>query len=94
MYIQCIYIVQYHFEGIIMSKKLTKHGNSLALIIDKPILQMLDISEHTELNLSIEDGTLVISPVTKKKLRSSAEIQKIAEEIMDKYADVFKKLAE
>lgn len=77
-----------------MSKKLTKHGNSLALIIDKPILQMLDISEQTELNLSIEDGSLVISPVAKKKLRSSGEIQKIAEEIMDKYADVFKKLAE
>ena len=77
-----------------MSKKLTKHGNSLALIIDKPILEMLDISEQTELNLSIKDGTLVISPANNKKLRSSAEIQKIAEEIMDKYADVFKKLAE
>jgi antitoxin MazE len=77
-----------------MSKKLTKHGNSLALIIDKPILQMLDISEQTELNLSIEDGTLVISPVAKKKMRSAEEIKKIAREVMTEYADALKKLAE
>jgi antitoxin MazE len=77
-----------------MSKKLTKHGNSLALIIDKPILEMLNISEQTELSLSIEDGTLVISPVTKKKLRSAEEIKKIAREVMSEYADALKKLAE
>lgn len=77
-----------------MSKKLTKHGNSLALIIDKPILQMLDISEQTELNLSIEDGTLVISPVAKKKIRSAEEIKKIAREVMTEYAQALKKLAE
>ena len=76
-----------------MSKKLTKHGNSLALIIDKPILKMLNISEQTQLELSIENNALVIRPVTKKKIRSKQEIKKIAQEIMDEYADVFKKLA-
>ena len=77
-----------------MSKKLTKHGNSLALIIDKPLLQMLDISEKTELNLSIEDGALIIRPATKKKVRSPEEIKKIAREIMIEYAQALKKLAE
>ena len=76
-----------------MSKKLTKHGNSLALIIDKPILKMLNISEQTQLELSIYNNALVIRPVTKKKIRSKQEIKKIAQEIMDEYADVFKKLA-
>ena len=32
-----------------MLKTLTKHGNSLALVIDKPILDMLDISADTPL---------------------------------------------
>jgi len=77
-----------------MSKKLTKHGNSLALVIDKPILKMLDISEQTQLELSIEGDALVIRPATKKKMRSKQEIKKIAQKIMDEYADVFKKLAE
>ena len=77
-----------------MSKKLTKHGNSLALVLDKPILKMLDISEQTQLELSIEGDALVIRPATKKKTRSKQEIKKIAQKIMDEYADVFKKLAE
>lgn len=76
-----------------MSKKLTKHGNSLALIIDKPILKMLDISEKTQLTISIEDGALIIRPAS-KKAPSEEEIKKIAKDIMDKYEDVFKKLAE
>ena len=77
-----------------MSKKLTRHGNSLALIIDKPLLRILNISEKTPLELLIEDGSLVIRPIKGKKGRSKAEIKKIAEEIMDEYADVFKKLAQ
>jgi hypothetical protein len=30
-----------------MVKKLTKHGNSLALVIDKPILELLKIDQET-----------------------------------------------
>lgn len=76
-----------------MPKKLTRHGNSLALIIDKPLLQLLNISEKTNLELLIEDGALVIRPVKKQTKRSKSEIKQIAQEIIDEYADVFKKLA-
>ena len=77
----------------IMSKKLTKHGNSYALIIDKPLLQVLNISEHTILNLSIEDGALIIKPVQISEKKKKQSVKKIAEEMMEKYADVFEKLA-
>ncbi len=76
-----------------MAKKLTRHGNSLALIIDKPLLQLLKISEKTNLELLIEDGALIVRPVKKQAKRSKSEIKRIAQEIMDEYADVFKKLA-
>jgi len=76
-----------------MPKKLTRHGNSLALIIDKPLLQLLNISEKTNLELLIEDGTLIVRPVKKQTKRSKSEIKRIAQEIIDEYADVFKKLA-
>jgi len=76
-----------------MSKKLTKHGNSYALIIDKPLLQVLNISEHTILNLSIEDGALIIKPVQISEKKKKQSVKKIAEEMMEKYADVFEKLA-
>lgn len=76
-----------------MVKKLTKHGNSWAVIIDKPLLQLLGINEKSSLELSIADGNLVIRPSTKKRVKTDAEIDQIADRIMDKYESVFKKLA-
>ena len=76
-----------------MSKKLTRHGNSLALVIDKPLLQLLKISEKTSLELSVEDGALIVRPVSKKRKHTKSEIKQIAQEIMDEYAEVFEKLA-
>jgi antitoxin MazE len=78
-----------------VAKKLTKHGNSLALIIDKPLLELLKINEQTQLELLIEDGMLVVKPLIKKKKsnKSNIDIDKIAERIMKKYDTVFKKLA-
>jgi len=74
-----------------MKKKLTKHGNSFALIIDKPILKMLNITEKTNLEISIEDGKLVIKPF-KRKVKEK-DLDDIAERIIDKYEEVFKKLS-
>lgn len=75
-----------------MSKKLTRHGNSLALIIDKPLLRLLNISEKTNLELVVENGSLIVRPISGKK-RSKAEIKRMAQEIMDEYEEVFEKLA-
>ena len=77
-----------------MSKKLTKHGNSLALVIDKPLLRLLSITEKTDLEISIENGALIIRPAEMQATRRTHEIKKIAQEIMEEYGDVFKKLAE
>lgn len=47
-----------------MVKKLIKHGNSLALIIDKPILDLLKITEETSLEIETLDGkSLHIKPL-------------------------------
>ena len=77
-----------------MVKKLTKHGNSLALIIDKPILELLKINELTELNINIENGNLIIKPVKKKnKPLKKSEVDKIADRVIKKYEPVLRKLA-
>ncbi len=39
-----------------MLKKLTRHGNSLALVIDKGVLDLLKIDDETLLDIST-DGT-------------------------------------
>lgn len=74
-----------------MSKKLSKHGNSLALVIEKPILKILKIDQNTDLEINIENGALIIKPL--KNNQNKKTLHDTANEIMDKYNDVFKKLA-
>jgi antitoxin MazE len=50
-----------------LSKKLIPVGNSLGLVIDKPILDMLSISKDTELEIRTEGNALIIMPVRKGK---------------------------
>jgi antitoxin component of MazEF toxin-antitoxin module len=46
-----------------MVKKLIRHGNSLALVIDKPVLDLLKITEETPLEIETQDGkSLQIRP--------------------------------
>jgi antitoxin component of MazEF toxin-antitoxin module len=45
-----------------MIKKLIRHGNSSALIIDKPILELLNISSDTEFEITTDGTNLILSP--------------------------------
>ena len=76
-----------------MSKKLTRHGDSYALFIDKPLLLVLNFSEHTVLNISVQDGALIIRPAQISTNKKNQSIKKIAQDIMEEYSDVFEKLA-
>jgi len=75
-----------------MTKTLIKHGNSLALMIDKPILEMLQISADTPLELTSNGDVLMVSPVRdkarQKKLRASLE------KLNRQFGDDLKRLAE
>ncbi len=46
-----------------MIKRLTKHGNSLALVIEKGVLDLLDIDADTPLSISTDGSCLIIAPV-------------------------------
>ena len=48
-----------------MIKKLTTHGNSSALIIEKPILDLLHITQDTPLEIATDGRNIVISPIQK-----------------------------
>lgn len=49
-----------------MTKTLIKHGNSLALVIDKPVLEMLRISADTPLEITTNGDAIMISPIRNK----------------------------
>lgn len=58
-----------------MVKYLTTHGNSAALVLDKPILEILHIDMDTPLEITTDGSSLVISPVKdasrEKRFRAS-----------------------
>ncbi len=56
-----------------MTKKLSKHGNSLALIIDRSILELLGIDEQTPLRISTDGKALVIVPAHDEQRRQRFE---------------------
>ena len=57
-----------------MTKTLIQHGNSLALVIDKPILEMLHISADTPLELTTNGDSLLVSPVRDKARQGSSRV--------------------
>ena len=74
-----------------MIKKLTRHGNSMALVIDKGVLELLEIDDKTPLNISTDGKVLMISPVRDKKRRK--EFEEAMEKVNRKYGRALKKLA-
>ena len=75
-----------------MVKKLTKHGNSLALVIDRPILDLLKIDHDTPLNISTDGKSLVVAPVAPSSRRKKFDAAQ--EWAHKRYGKAFKKLAE
>ena len=75
-----------------MLKTLTKHGNSLALVIDKPILDILQVDADTPLNISTDGDVLVVTPVRDRKRQK--ELMRVLEKTNKRYGRMLKKLAE
>ncbi len=75
-----------------MIKTLTKHGNSLALVIERPILDLLHIAADTPLEVSTDGKRLIISPVETTSRES--RIRGAVEKVNHRYGKALKKLAE
>ncbi len=72
-----------------MVKKLTKLGNSLGLVIDKPILDLLKITPDTPLEITTDGTRIILTPVAAKRARALAAARKV----MREQSDTLKKLA-
>lgn len=75
-----------------MLKKLTKHGNSMALVIDRPVLDLLKVEPDTPFDVTTDGEVLILAPVRDRKRRASFE--KALEKTNRKYARALKRLAE
>lgn len=73
-----------------MQKKLTAIGNSLGLVIEKPILELLNIDRDTELEVRTDGVGLTIRPVRADR---KSRIREAAGRAMNKHDKTFRKLA-
>ena len=74
-----------------MIKKLIKHGNSSALIIDKPILELLKINDNTPLEIHTDGKSLIISPQLDEQ--AEEKIKTSLEKINKQFGKTLSKLA-
>lgn len=75
-----------------MRKKLTKTGNSLALVLDKPLLDRVGIDASTPLEISTDGQVIVISPVRARG--RTARFKRVVAEVHRRYSGASRRLAE
>ena len=75
-----------------MQKNLVKHGNSMALVIEKPILDLLGIDAETPFDITTDGQALVLTPSRDPK-RGKA-FRSALDKANRQYAKDLKRLAE
>jgi antitoxin component of MazEF toxin-antitoxin module len=75
-----------------MRKKLTRTGNSVALVLDKPLLDQMGLDETSEVEVSSNGDVVVITPV--RAVARRRKLSQIMEAIDEQYGGVFRRLAE
>ena len=74
-----------------MIKKLTRHGNSLALVIDRAVLDLLEIKADTSFRILTDRRTLIISPAPEQEHRR--KIKAASATANERYGRMLKRLA-
>jgi len=75
-----------------MVKKLTRTGNSVALVLDKELLDATGLHAGSTVEVSTDGRVIIISPPADKK--RVAKVDAILGKLDRRYGAVFKKLAE
>ncbi len=74
-----------------MTKKLCRTGNSLAVVIDKPLLELAKIDEDTPLEVTSDGDVIIISKVRDKK--RERKLNAVVKDAHQRYGSVFRALA-
>ena len=74
-----------------MTKTLTSIGNSLGLIIDRPILDLLKIDKDTLLELRTDGRSLIVEPV--QNTTRKARVRAATERLMNAHDKTVRRLA-
>jgi antitoxin component of MazEF toxin-antitoxin module len=76
-----------------MVKKLQKVGNSNALILDLPIMEMVGLEEGKEVQISVSNGSIIITPVNPRQV-DPKELERQLDRTVGERRQMLKELAE
>ena len=76
-----------------MRKNLSIIGNSLGLVIEKPILELLNITRETELEVTTDGTRLIIEPVREARGRRE-RVAAATKRVMKNHDRTLRRLAE
>lgn len=77
-----------------MIKKLCPIGNSLGIIIDRSVLDVMGITRETEVEMTARDGGLFIRPLGRAEDEHKARVRKSAVRMGEIHQKTLRKLAE
>ncbi|HEY2252191.1 MAG TPA: hypothetical protein VGH74_14055 [Planctomycetaceae bacterium] len=75
-----------------MIKQLRKVGNSTALLLDNPILELLGVKESGQVQLTVTNGSLVITPVDPEPV-TDERFQECLDRVIDDWGSVLQSVA-
>ena len=75
-----------------MIKTLKRHGNSMALVIEKPMMEALGITEETPLQVTVNGNALVVTPANVGV--GPERMKAITKELRMRYGPMLKRLAD
>ena len=75
-----------------VQKHLTPVGNSLGVLIEKPILELLGITRETLLDMTTDGEALILRPIRQPRARET--VAEATSALMDVHADALAKLAQ
>jgi antitoxin component of MazEF toxin-antitoxin module len=81
----CVYVLN-------MTKKLIRHGNSAALILDKALLDVLKVHMDTPLEVTTDGRNIIISP--QETENAEATLLEALDKINRKHGSALRKLGQ
>ncbi len=78
-----------------MRKNLSAIGNSLGIVIEKPILELLGITRDTELEVTTDGTRLIVEPVREAGAKGRRErVGAATKRVMKNHDQTLRRLAE
>ena len=74
-----------------MTRKLQRHGNNMALPVDETMMEILDITADTPLEITFHDGSMVVTPV--RVGVSQEEVRETLDQLRPRYKRMLENLS-